>query len=89
MRNITVAVPDEVYQSARVYAARNKTSVSAMVADFLFTIRHLARADQPRFPRRSHRSSREQLVQNSGRVNFEAIGVRELCAITRELMKGS
>jgi hypothetical protein len=47
MHNITVSVPDEVYQSARVYAARNKTSVSAMVADFLFTIRHLARADQP------------------------------------------
>jgi hypothetical protein len=47
MRNITVAVPDEVYQSARVYAAGNKTSVSAMATDFLFVIRHLARAEQP------------------------------------------
>jgi hypothetical protein len=88
MRNITVAVPDEVYQSARVYATRHKTSVSAMVADFLFTIRHLARADQPVSPGAAIDHHREQLIQNSGRVNFEAIGVRELCAITRDLMKG-
>jgi hypothetical protein len=87
MRNITVAVPDEVYQMARVYAARKQTSVSAMVADFLFTIRHLARADQSVSPGAAIDHHREQLVQNHGYVNFEAVGVRKLCAITRELMK--
>jgi hypothetical protein len=35
MRNITVAVPDEVYRRARIAAAERNTSVSAMVAEFL------------------------------------------------------
>ena len=35
MRNITVAVPDEVYREARVEAARRGRSVSALVAEFL------------------------------------------------------
>ena len=35
MRNITVAVPDEVYRGARVEAARRGRSVSALVAEFL------------------------------------------------------
>ena len=38
MRNITVSVPDEVYTAARMYATRYETSVSSMVADFLFTL---------------------------------------------------
>ena len=33
--NITVTVPDEIYQRARVVAARQRTSVSALVRDFL------------------------------------------------------
>ncbi|MDR0626353.1 MAG: hypothetical protein LBG11_03695 [Bifidobacteriaceae bacterium] len=35
MRNITVAVPDEVYRLARIRAAEQDSSVSAMVTDFL------------------------------------------------------
>lgn len=35
MRNITVSVPDEVYQHARVRAAEQGRSVSALVAEFL------------------------------------------------------
>ena len=35
MKNITVTVPDEVYLLARVYAARQGTSVSALVRRFL------------------------------------------------------
>ena len=35
MKNITVAVPDEVYQRARVRAAEQGRSVSAVVGDFL------------------------------------------------------
>ena len=35
VRNVTVAVPDEVYRRARVRAAEADTSVSALVASFL------------------------------------------------------
>lgn len=35
MKNITVSVPDEVYRRARVRAAEQGRSVSALVADFL------------------------------------------------------
>jgi len=35
MKNITLSVPDEVYRKARLAAARQDTSVSALVADIL------------------------------------------------------
>jgi plasmid stability protein len=35
MRNITVAVPDEVYRAARIRAAEQGRSVSALVGDYL------------------------------------------------------
>jgi hypothetical protein len=35
MKNITLTVPDEVYLLARVHAARQGTSVSALVRRFL------------------------------------------------------
>ena len=35
MKNITVAVPDDVYRSARIRAAERGTSVSALVAEYL------------------------------------------------------
>ena len=35
MRNITVAVPDEVYRKARIRAAERGTSVSGLVTEFL------------------------------------------------------
>lgn len=38
MKNITVSVPDDVYQAARVRAAERATSVSALVAEFLRSI---------------------------------------------------
>jgi plasmid stability protein len=37
VKNITVAVPDDVYRAARVRAAEAGTSVSSLVADFLRT----------------------------------------------------
>jgi|GEM_PF-4420391 plasmid stability protein len=46
MRNLTVRVPDEVYDAARVYASRHRTSISSVVADFLFTLRNLSRDNQ-------------------------------------------
>ena len=35
MKNITVSVPDDVYRSARIRAAEEGTSVSALVAGYL------------------------------------------------------
>jgi len=35
MRNITVSVPEEVYRQAKVKAAKQGRSVSALVAEFL------------------------------------------------------
>jgi plasmid stability protein len=38
MRNITVSVPDDVYRQARVEAAKQGRSVSALVAGYLGTL---------------------------------------------------
>jgi plasmid stability protein len=35
MKNITLAVPDDVYRAARIRAAEEGRSVSALVADYL------------------------------------------------------
>lgn len=35
MKNITVAVEDEIYRKARIAAAERQTSLSALVASFL------------------------------------------------------
>jgi plasmid stability protein len=35
MKNITVAVPDDVYRNARIRAAERGTSVSALVSEYL------------------------------------------------------
>lgn len=38
MRNITVSVPDDVYRQARIEAAKQGRSVSALVARYLATL---------------------------------------------------
>jgi hypothetical protein len=38
VKNITVTVPDEVYRRARMRAAEQGTSVSALVAEYLRTL---------------------------------------------------
>jgi plasmid stability protein len=35
VKNITISIPDDVYRQARVFAAEDGTSVSAIVADYL------------------------------------------------------
>lgn len=44
MKNITLKIDDETYRKARILAAGEGTSVSAMVRDFL--IRNVAATDQ-------------------------------------------
>jgi len=53
MRNITISVPNEVYTAARTYANRYHTSISSIVADFLFTLRHLPKSNDRIHPRRA------------------------------------
>jgi hypothetical protein len=77
MKNITVAVPDEVYRAARIHAAETGTSVSALVADYLVSVSHrdarferLARqqrriADEIREFRASDRLDREELHERA------------------------
>ncbi|MGD0631905.1 MAG: hypothetical protein ABR987_21440 [Terracidiphilus sp.] len=43
MRNITVAVSVDSYRQARIWAAKNDTSVSAVVQDILLNLPGLAR----------------------------------------------
>jgi hypothetical protein len=50
MKNITVSVPDETYRSARVWAARRDTSVSAVVGYLLQTLPGIQRAKQAFVP---------------------------------------
>lgn len=38
MKNITVSVPDETYDRARIKAAEKRTSVSALVRNFLIDL---------------------------------------------------
>lgn len=38
MKNLTVSLPDEVYRRARIKAAEQDTSVSALVRDFLLKV---------------------------------------------------
>jgi hypothetical protein len=44
VKNVTVAIADDCYRSARVWAAQNDTSVSAIVQDMLYNLPRLARA---------------------------------------------
>ncbi len=39
MKNITVSVDDEIYHAARVEAAKQRKSLSAMVREFLLSLR--------------------------------------------------
>jgi len=48
VKNITVAVSDDVYRAARVRAAEQETSVSGLVADYL---RSLAQGGSGEFER--------------------------------------
>lgn len=39
MKNITISVDDETYRKARIYAAEQDTSVSALFKDFLLSLK--------------------------------------------------
>ena len=53
MRNITVAVDDDVYHAARVEAARRRRSLSALVRDFLTQLQAGGSAADPEIEERN------------------------------------
>lgn len=59
MKNITVAVNDEVYRRARIKAAEQDTSVSALVRDFLSNL-----AVGPTAPLRDWKREQEELINS-------------------------
>lgn len=72
MKNITVAVDDETYRSARIRAAELDTSVSALVRDYL---RRLA-VGQEEEPREETRGERRGRLLREVVANFDAQGRR-------------
>jgi hypothetical protein len=88
MRNLTVRVPDDVYQAARLFAARNRSSISAVVADFLFSLRNLVRFPEPVSSGQATDLHCNQLREsNIGRVNLEPFNEKEWMAIARYIME--
>jgi hypothetical protein len=62
VKNVTVAIPDDCYRRARVWAAQNDTSISAIVQDMLNNLPRLARAYSAMFVRPA-------APQNAGKAN--------------------
>jgi hypothetical protein len=87
VKNLTVRVPDEVYSVARNYANRYHTSISSIVADFLFTLRHLSDSGDQMRPGSAIDFHRELLQTNKvGRANLEPLNDREILAIARSIL---
>ncbi len=87
MRNLTVRVPDEVYKAARVYANRYHTSISSVVADFLFTLHHLSDSGDLMRPGAAIDFHRGLLQANKvGRANIEPLNNKEFIGIARYIL---
>jgi hypothetical protein len=87
VRNLTVRVPDEVYKAARVYANRYHSSISSVVADFLFTLRHLSDSGDLMRPSAAIDFHRELLrVNKVGRANLEPLNDKEFLAVARYIL---
>jgi hypothetical protein len=87
VRNLTVRIPDEVYKAARVYADRYHSSISSVVADFLFTLRHLSDSGDLMRPGAAIDFHRELLrVNKVGRANLEPLNDKEFLAVARYIL---
>lgn len=82
MKNITVSVDDEVYRQARVAAAKEGTSVSALVAEYL---KAFARGDADRMKEaeKLDRKQRQNLVKLFGKSSM-VLGYKPTRAKTYE-----
>ena len=73
MKNITVSVDDEIYRRARVWAAEQDTSVSALVREFLQQV--AAGESEGESLKRQERMLREQVknFSGAGRLSRDAV----------------
>ncbi len=78
MRNITVSVSDDVYRSARIAAAEQDTSVSAIVKAYLEQL--AAKETEPERLKRQEREIRSQIenFSASNRLSREDVHSRNL-----------
>lgn len=78
MRNITVSVDDDVYRSARIAAAEQDTSVSALVKAYLVQL--AAKESEPERLKRQEREIRSQIenFSASNRLSREDVHSRNL-----------
>jgi|HubBroStandDraft_6_1064221.scaffolds.fasta_scaffold2598514_1 plasmid stability protein len=68
VKNITVALPEDVYRSARIRAAERDTSVSALVREFLL---QLGSGESEFDRKKSHQDEILQAIQNRGNAAGE------------------
>lgn len=68
MKNITIAVPEEVYRRARVHAARQQTSIRGLVAGYLTSLPE----EKGDFERR--KELQNLLLSQVGKRKFRAAG---------------
>jgi plasmid stability protein len=77
MKNLTLKLDDEVYRKARIRAAQEGTSISAMVRDFL--IRRCDEAEDPQAQRIAALDEMYRLARERGKARVE-----ELVPLSRE-----
>ena len=78
MKNITVSVPDDVYRRARIRAAEEGRSVSALVVEFLNGLSD-REAEFARLESLQHEVQAEIVVfAGAGRLDREALNSRAL-----------
>jgi len=80
VKNITVAVPDDVYRSARIRAAERGSSVSAIVAEYLRSLSSGGGAEFTRLEAQQRRIQRQvkrfRAVDRLGRDEIHDRAVR-------------
>lgn len=65
MRRITVSVDDETYECARLYAAEHRTSVTALVRDFLERLAQWQCPEGPGKDAEAKRDLRERMLREA------------------------
>jgi hypothetical protein len=88
MPNLTLSVSDDVYAIGRDFAARHETSISSVATDFLFTLSHLERSNDPLPPVDAIDLHKKLLrLSKVGRANIEPFNDKEWWAVIRHLLK--
>ena len=89
MPNITVLVREDVYEIARAYAKQNGTSISALVADFLYSLRNQSRKHPKRTPRGVIYAHRNRLKKTPGRASFEPRTLWDYSIIVNSMLESA